>query len=76
MKLEHKVPVLIPLHNNLEYTRKAVASLVKHTDPNLFECLLIDNGSTDGTPEYLRQLTEKYPASFRSIRREASRGEF
>lgn len=74
MKIEHKVPVLIPVFNNLEYTQKAVASLLKHTDPNAFECLLIDNGSTDGTPAYLRRLVESHPSNFRVVTLETNLG--
>lgn len=74
MKIEHKIPVLIPVFNNLEYTQKAVASLLKHTDLSMFECLLIDNGSTDETPKYLKWLVESHPSNFRVVTLEKNLG--
>jgi N-acetylglucosaminyl-diphospho-decaprenol L-rhamnosyltransferase len=46
------VSIVIPLFNQLAYTEKCVESLRRHTMENA-EILLIDNGSTDGTSEYL-----------------------
>jgi len=74
MKLEQRIPILIPCRNNVEYTKKAVASLLKNTNPKLFECLLIDNGSTDDTPAYLKQLVERDPEHFRVITIEKNLG--
>lgn len=68
IKIEHRIPVLIPVFNNVDYTKKAVASLLKCTNPDAFECIIIDNGSTDETPEYLKQLVKSRPNQFRSIR--------
>lgn len=72
--LEHRIPILIPVFNNLEYTQKAVASLMQHTDPNLYECLIIDNGSTDDTPQYIKSMVETHPSNFRCIRLEKNLG--
>jgi len=74
IKLEHRIPILIPLFNGLEYTKKCVASLLTHTDPNLYEVLFIDNGSTDDTPKYLKQLVERDPRHFRVITLEKNLG--
>lgn len=73
-ELKFKIPILIPVFNNLEYTQKAVASLLKHTDKNLFECLIIDNGSTDDTPGYLSWLVKTYPDNFRVIKLDKNYG--
>lgn len=72
--LKHKIPIIMPVFNNLEYTQKAIASLQKHTNPNLYECVIIDNGSTDDTPNWLKWLTAKFPENFRSLRNEKNLG--
>lgn len=74
VELKRKIPIVIPVLNNLEYTKKAVASLVKHTNSDLFECLIVDNGSTDDTPEYLKRLVAERPDIFRSVRLEKNLG--
>lgn len=46
------VSIVILVHNQLEYTKKCIESLFKYTcEP--FELILVDNGSTDGTLQYL-----------------------
>lgn len=46
------VSIVIPLYNQVEYTQKCMESLRRH-GMGQAEILLIDNGSTDGTGEYL-----------------------
>jgi GT2 family glycosyltransferase len=47
--------IVILTHNELEYTRLCVDSLrLCTTEP--YELIFVDNGSTDGTPDYLRSL--------------------
>lgn len=46
--------VIIPLKNNLEYTKQAVDSLLSCTKESV-ELIFIDDGSTDGTREYINQ---------------------
>lgn len=48
------VPVLMITYNRLEYTKKALEALL-NSDAGQSICI-IDNASTDGTREYLRQL--------------------
>jgi GT2 family glycosyltransferase len=38
--------------NEVEYTRHCLESVLQHTRPP-YELILVDNGSTDGTPAYL-----------------------
>jgi O-antigen biosynthesis protein len=45
--------ILIVTHNQLDYTRKCLDSLRLLTDEP-YELIVVDNGSTDGTVEYLR----------------------
>lgn len=44
--------IIILTHNQLEYTKKCINSIFKHTKET-FELIVVDNGSTDGTVEYL-----------------------
>lgn len=47
--------IVIPVWNGLEYTRQCVESILAHTRLP-FELVIVDNGSTDGTPAYLSEL--------------------
>ena len=56
------VSIVILTCNQLKYTRKCLASILEHTGPS-FEIIVVDNGSVDGTPEFLdSQFEEKFPA--------------
>ena len=44
--------IIILTCNQLEYSKKCIDSIFKHTQ-EAFELILVDNGSTDGTVEYL-----------------------
>lgn len=44
--------IVILTHNQLEYTKKCIESIFTHTKEP-FELIVVDNGSTDGTIEYL-----------------------
>lgn len=50
---EPKLYVLIPVHNRPMLTQKVLECLEKQTDNN-FDTIVIDDGSTDGTPEMIR----------------------
>ena len=50
------VSIVIPVFNKLELTRGCLESLASTTDPELFELILVDNGSSDGTWSYLAAL--------------------
>lgn len=47
--------IVILTHNELAYTQCCIDSLFRNTDVP-YELVLVDNGSTDGTVEYLRDL--------------------
>jgi len=51
--------VIVPTCNALDYTRLCVESLLTHTDPR-HELIFVDNGSTDGTPDYLQGLARDH----------------
>lgn len=50
-----KLSIITLTHNKLEYTKKYIESLYKYTKD--FELIIVDNGSNDGTVEYLKTLT-------------------
>ena len=47
--------IIIVTYNQLAYTRQCIDSIRMRTD-DPYEIIFVDNGSTDGTPEYLRSL--------------------
>ncbi|MCX8117533.1 MAG: glycosyltransferase [Desulfobacterota bacterium] len=51
------VSIVLLVCNQIEYTQRCLESLFLHTDIP-FELIVVDNGSTDGTLEYLRQVRE------------------
>lgn len=53
------VSMIILAHNALDYTKKCIASIQAHTElPH--EIIFVDNGSTDGTQDYLKKLSEAH----------------
>jgi len=49
--------IIIVTHNQLGYTKECVESIRLRTDEP-YELIFVDNGSTDGTPEYLASLAD------------------
>ncbi|MBX3237428.1 MAG: glycosyltransferase family 2 protein [Nitrospiraceae bacterium] len=47
------VSLVIALYNQLGYTRQCIDSIKRHSPADV-ELILVDNGSTDGTADYLR----------------------
>lgn len=55
------VSLIIPTYNKLPRLKLALASLEKQSYPyDQFEVILIDDGSSDGTKEYVNQLNIEY----------------
>lgn len=49
------VSIIIPVRNQLHFTARCLGSVFKYT-PEPVEIIVVDNGSTDGTREYLRSV--------------------
>ncbi|MBC7339106.1 MAG: glycosyltransferase [Firmicutes bacterium] len=64
--------IVIPCWNEVELTRQCVDSVFRNTTEP-FELIVVDNGSTDETPEYLQALAGRYP-NVRVIRNEVNTG--
>ncbi|WP_110945041.1 glycosyltransferase family protein [Paenibacillus phocaensis] len=48
-----KTSIIILCHNNLEYTKQCIESIRQYTDKSKYELVVIDNGSFDGTKNWL-----------------------
>lgn len=57
--MSERVTLVMCLYNQLPLTRACLESLGRTTEP--FRMVLIDNGSTDGTREFLRRLDPPFP---------------
>ena len=53
-----KVTIIIPVFNKVDLTSQCVDHLYKVTPNHLFELIIVDNGSQDGTAHYLSSLTK------------------
>lgn len=52
------VSIVIPVFNNLAYTRKCIESITGNSGAGVpHELIVVDNGSTDGTAEFLSSLS-------------------
>jgi glycogen(starch) synthase len=52
--------IVLVAYNNLGYTRDAIDAVLAHTK-TAFELVLVDNGSTDGSRDYFRDLGDRLP---------------
>lgn len=53
-----KFSVIMPAYNGMHYIDAAVASVLSQSYAD-FECIITDDGSTDGTRDYLEKLSKK-----------------
>lgn len=52
---EKKTSIIILTYNNLNYNRICIESIRNYTTPLTYEIIIIDNNSTDGTKEWLKE---------------------
>lgn len=65
---ERSVSVVIPVRNGAETLGECLASVFSQTEQPL-EVIVVDNGSTDGTPDVIRDFARKHP-TLRRVREE------
>ena len=58
MSVTPKISVIIPVYNTAEYLKEAVGSICNQTCKSL-QIIVVDDGSTDSSPEILRQLAKE-----------------
>lgn len=60
-KTQHNVDcsIIIPVYNGLKYTNVCIDTLLKDHTRTSFEIIVVDNGSTDNSPVYLKSLADK-----------------
>lgn len=68
------VTIVIPVFNKCELTRACLESLDRHTTRQLdWEAIVVDNASSDGTPEYLETASRTF-GWLRGLRNEVNEG--
>lgn len=56
------VSVIVPVYNTENYLRRSLDALVGQTiDHSLLEIVIVNDGSTDSSPEIINEYKEKYP---------------
>jgi GT2 family glycosyltransferase/glycosyltransferase involved in cell wall biosynthesis len=55
-----RVSVIVPTCNNLVLTRMCIEAVLRHTAWPNYEIVVVDNGSTDGTVAYLKDLRQQF----------------
>ena len=53
------VSIIVPSYNHAAYVEKAIDSIISQDYPH-FELIIIDDGSSDNSPQLLQQLQQKY----------------
>ncbi|MDY6953410.1 MAG: glycosyltransferase, partial [Thermodesulfobacteriota bacterium] len=54
-----KCSIIIPAFNQLAYTKQCLEGLFKNTPEEMYELIVVDNGSTDGTKAFLTTLGQR-----------------
>ncbi len=52
----YECSIIIPVFNQVKYTKQCLEAVAKYTQEVDYEVIIIDNGSTDGTKDFLRCL--------------------
>lgn len=65
--------VIVPCRGQLPFTRFCLAALARHTR-SPWELVVVDDGSEDGTPEYLAGVADVAPFPVTIVRHESAQG--
>jgi GT2 family glycosyltransferase len=57
-KAEPDASIVVVTYDNLVFTRLCLETVLANTDSMSYELIVVDNGSSDSTPAYLRRLSE------------------
>jgi glycosyltransferase involved in cell wall biosynthesis len=71
--VKHLASIIIPCWNQLEFTRHCIAAVVRHTRAP-WELIVVNNGSTDGTEDYLSGVQDAAPVPVTVIGNAENRG--
>jgi GT2 family glycosyltransferase len=58
LQSDPRVSIIITAHDALDATQRCLDALWRHTPGNQYEIIVVDNGSTDGTADFLRGLSD------------------
>ncbi|EME8125030.1 glycosyltransferase [Enterococcus faecium] len=72
-EIEPFITVMVPAHNEEVVIEETIEYLMTKVNYNNYEVLVVDDGSTDKTPEILTELRAKYP-KLRVIRIDKNKG--
>ncbi|BBP58657.1 hypothetical protein PHLH4_22470 [Pseudomonas sp. St316] len=61
--LYEKVSIVLVTYNNLNLTVQCVNSILRNTTWPNYQLIVVDNGSQDGTGDYLERLRQEVPAA-------------
>lgn len=68
------VHIIILTYNKIEITKKCLEYLKNNTSCENWRVIIVDNGSKDGTVEYLEKIRETYPKKISLIKNETNLG--
>lgn len=61
LRPKHSFTILIPAYNSANYISNAIDSVLANSyDPNLFEIIIVNDGSTDNTADIVSQYCKRY----------------
>ena len=68
MNATPEVSVVLPTYNRAADLKRAVESVLQQTaDPRVYEVIVVDNNSTDGTGQVLERLKARCPGQLRTV---------
>ena len=53
------IHVIIPVHNRLEFTIDCINSIYKQKQKDKIKIIIVDDGSIDGTSQYIKKSFQK-----------------